>query len=61
VVAGVALSLLVGAATGWATAVSPWAVLLATALATVEGVVFGYVPARRAARMPPVIAVRQGS
>jgi hypothetical protein len=27
----------------------------------VEGVVFGYVPARRAARMPPVIAVRQGT
>jgi putative ABC transport system permease protein len=58
VIAGLLLSWLVGAATGWATAVSPQAVLLATALSTAEGVVFGYIPARRAARLPPAIAVR---
>lgn len=61
VVAGIGLSGLVALGTGWSTAVSPQAVLLATVLATVEGMVFGYVPARRASRLPPMIAVRQGT
>jgi len=59
VFAGLAMSQLVAAATGWATAVSPLSVLGVLVLSTIEGVVFGYLPARRASRLPPVIAVRQ--
>ncbi|MEO0602734.1 MAG: ABC transporter permease [Myxococcota bacterium] len=59
VVAGLAMSSLVAAATGWATAVSPQAVLGVLLLSMLEGVVFGYLPARRASQLPPVIAVRQ--
>jgi putative ABC transport system permease protein len=60
VVAGLALSWMVATATGWSTAVSPWAVLLAFVLSVAEGLLFGWLPAQRAARLPPVIAVRQG-
>ncbi|MBA2321012.1 MAG: ABC transporter permease [Deltaproteobacteria bacterium] len=58
VLAGLMLSFLVAAATGWSTAVSPQAVLLATLISTAEGVLFGYIPARRAAGLPPALAVR---
>ena len=58
VIAGIALSWAVSGATGWATAVHPQAVVLALALSMGEGLVFGYLPARRAAALPPVIAVR---
>jgi putative ABC transport system permease protein len=38
--------------------VTPWSVLLALALGAVVGVVFGVVPATRAARLDPVLAMR---
>ncbi|MEZ4234686.1 MAG: FtsX-like permease family protein [Myxococcota bacterium] len=60
VVAGLALARVVAAGTGWATAVSPGALVLALAVAVGEGLLFGWLPARRAAALPPVIAVRQG-
>jgi putative ABC transport system permease protein len=59
VLAGLVLSRVVAAGTGWATAVSPGALLLAVAVSVAEGLVFGWLPARRAAALPPVIAVRQ--
>ncbi|MEN0065737.1 MAG: ABC transporter permease [Myxococcota bacterium] len=59
VLAGLVIASLVAAATGWATAVSPTSVLGVLLLSMVEGVVFGYLPARRASQLPPVIAVRQ--
>ena len=55
---GFAIAKGVAAFTGWSTAVSPGAVLLATALSTAEGVIFGFIPAQRAATLPPAIAVR---
>ncbi len=58
VAAGVLISWTVALATGWATAVSIQAVLLATTISALEGVVFGFVPARRASQLPPAIAVR---
>ena len=58
VLAGFIISWLVAATTGWATAVSVWAVLLATVLSVTEGLFFGFLPANRAAKLPPAIAVR---
>lgn len=58
VLAGFGISAAVAAATGWATAVSPAAVLLATAISTLEGVVFGFIPARQASRLPPALTIR---
>jgi putative ABC transport system permease protein len=42
----------------WATAISPAMLLAAIAMATLTGVVFGYGPARRAAVLDPVVALR---
>ncbi len=42
----------------WATAISPVMLVLALVMASVTGVVFGYGPARRAAVLDPVIALR---
>jgi putative ABC transport system permease protein len=42
----------------WATAISPVMLCLALLMAAVTGVVFGYGPARRAAVLDPVIALR---
>ncbi len=58
VLAGFAISAAVAAATGWSTAVSPSAVLLATFISTLEGVLFGFVPARQASRLPPALTIR---
>jgi len=56
--AGFAVSWGVAWFTGWATSVSPQAVLLATVVSMAEGLVFGYLPARRAAQLQPAMAVR---
>jgi putative ABC transport system permease protein len=42
----------------WATAISPTMLLLAVAMAALTGAAFGYGPARRAAVLDPVIALR---
>jgi putative ABC transport system permease protein len=42
----------------WAAAASPAMLLVALAMAAITGVVFGFVPARRAAFLDPVIALR---
>ena len=42
----------------WATAISPLMFLISIAIAAATGVVFGYGPARRAARMDPVVALK---
>ena len=60
IVAGFLVSWVVALATGWATSVSIQAVLLATLASMFEGIVFGYLPARRAAQMQPAMAVRIG-
>ncbi len=59
---GVALGLLVsigiGAATGWGFVFNPLVVLVALAFSLVVGCVFGVWPARQAARMDPILALR---
>ncbi len=58
IVAGLLLTVAVGRLTGWATAASPQAVLFAAGLSMLEGLIFGWIPARQASRMSPAVAVR---
>ncbi len=60
IVAGYGVSWTVALFTGWSTSVSLQAVLLAFVVSTLEGLVFGYLPARRAAQLQPAMAVRIG-
>jgi putative ABC transport system permease protein len=58
IVVGVAGGLILSRVTGWPTAISPLAILLAFGVSAVVGVFFGAYPARRAARLYPVAALR---
>jgi len=55
---GFAISFAVAAFTGWSTAVNGWAVVLAVVVSVAEGLLFGALPARRAAMLPPAEVVR---
>jgi putative ABC transport system permease protein len=57
---GLGASWLVASAGAWPVAVSLPAVLVALAMSTGTGVLFGLYPARRAARITPVDAIRAG-
>ncbi len=56
--AGVAGGLILGRVTGWPTAISPPAILLAMGVSAAVGIFFGAYPARRAARVDPIVALR---
>ncbi len=58
VVAGLALPLSVDIFTSFAVPISPWSVVIALAVASLVGVVFGTVPATRAAQMDPVESLK---
>jgi putative ABC transport system permease protein len=55
---GIAGGFMLSRVTGWPTAISPLAVLLAFGVSAVVGVFFGAYPARRAARLDPIVALR---
>lgn len=56
---GVSVSIMVGEAMGFERTVSGIGVAIATLLGLGAGVIFGYVPARRASRMEPIDALRR--
>ena len=56
--AGYGGAMLLGRITGWATVVPPSAVLIAVGFSGAVGVFFGYYPARRAAALNPIQALR---
>jgi putative ABC transport system permease protein len=57
-VVGVAGEGIVGRLTGWPTAISPLAILMAFGVSAAIGIFFGAYPARRAARLDPIVALR---
>ena len=58
VVLGFGLAQAVARYAGWPVSVAPWSVLLAFGVSAAVGIVFGYYPARRAARMSPIESLR---
>ena len=59
VVAGIAVAFLIRAATPLPAAIQPWSILLSLAVASSVGLFFGVYPATRAARLDPIVALRQ--
>jgi putative ABC transport system permease protein len=58
IVAGIFGSVLVARSLKWPTLISPSSILIAVIFSAAVGIFFGYYPARRAARLDPIEALR---
>ncbi len=58
VVLGFSLSMLIKVGAGWPVTVELWTVILSFAVCTVTGVFFGWYPAKKAANLDPIEAIR---
>ena len=58
VVLGFGLTRVVAGYAGWPVAIAPWAVFMAFGVSAAVGILFGFYPARRAARMNPIDSLR---
>ena len=59
VLAGIGIALLIRVATPLPADIQPWSVLISLAVAASVGLFFGVYPATRAARLDPIVALRQ--
>ena len=58
VVLGVGAALVVNAVADFPNYIQPWSVVLSFAVCTVTGVFFGWYPAKKAAQLDPIEALR---
>jgi putative ABC transport system permease protein len=60
VLAGIGATFVLKTATQWQAVITPWALALSMGVSCITGIVFGIYPARRAAAMDPIEALRHG-
>ncbi|MBT3231756.1 MAG: FtsX-like permease family protein [Calditrichaeota bacterium] len=58
VIFGIILARIISMYANWDTAVSVWSILIAVGVSVGVGIIFGYLPARRAAKLDPITALR---